>query len=65
MGRSEKVNLAFLYRNKLDLEQQTITRELNGQELPGDQVSEKFMILRLRMNVCMVALHKYYWLFID
>ena len=50
MGRSGKVNPTFLYRNELDPKKQTITQELNGQELPGDQVTEKFMILSLRMN---------------
>ena len=29
--------------NKLDPEKQTITQELHGQELPGDQGTEKFM----------------------
>ena len=36
--KSEKVNLAILYRNGLDPEKQTITQELYGQMLPGDQV---------------------------
>ena len=38
VGRSGKVNPAFLYRNELDLEKQTITQELYGQKLPGDQL---------------------------
>ena len=36
--RSGKVNPAFLYRNRLGAEKQTITQELYGQRLPGNQV---------------------------
>ena len=50
MGRSGKVNPAFLYRNELDPKNHTITQESNGQELPGDQEMEKFMKISLRMS---------------
>ena len=51
VGRSGKVNPAFLYRNELDPDKQTITQESKGQELPGDQVMEKLMILSLRRTI--------------
>ena len=42
-----KVNPAILYRKELDPEKQTITHELDGLKLLGDQVW-KFMKYKLR-----------------
>ena len=38
MGRSGKVNPPILYKNELDHEKWTITQELYGKKLLGDQV---------------------------
>ena len=42
VGKLGKVNPTILYRNKLDLEKQTITQELYGLKLPRDQVIESY-----------------------
>ena len=38
VGESEKVNPTILYSNELDPKKQTITQELYGLKLAGDQV---------------------------
>ena len=38
VGKSGKVNPTILYRNELDPEKQTITQELHGLKLLGNQV---------------------------
>ena len=45
VGESEKVNPVILYRNELDPEKQTITRELYGQML-------KIRVDTLGMTIC-------------
>ena len=44
MVESGKVNSKILYRNELDPEKQTITQELYGLKLPGDQVWKTFEV---------------------
>ena len=41
VGESGKVNLVILYRNELDLEKQTITQELYGQNTPKGPSMER------------------------
>ena len=57
MGESGKVNLAILYKSKLDLEKQTITKELYGQKLPRDQIWKIMMQVKKEKKSSAYALN--------
>ena len=54
VGKSEKANPAILYKNELGLDKQTITQELNGLKLPGDQV---WLLMRYKSRKVISPMH--------
>ena len=54
VGKSEKANPVILYKNELGLNKQTITQELNGLKLPGDQV---WLLMRYKSRKVISPMH--------